>query len=159
MPATGSRAFSIVTLVAAGLFLMMSARTDAADKPLYQMDNATIDARIRAAFPDADAFAAAKVVGLLFADTIAVGPNQVAREAILTGLEKESVRFRAQMPDFKIAERDLFVADNGVIMTGRMMGTRADGTKMDVAFATIFTRDKSGRIVTQSTLEVPRKAK
>ncbi len=133
--------------------------SNAAEKPLYQMDNAAIDARIRAAFPGPDAFAAAKVVGLMFAETLAVGPNQVTREVILSGLEKESARFYQQMPDFQIAERDLFVADNGVVMNGRMMGTRLDGTKMDVAFATIMARDKSGRIVSQSTLEVPRKPK
>ncbi|MBY0511427.1 MAG: hypothetical protein K2P94_14910 [Rhodospirillaceae bacterium] len=149
------------TTIAMVLALTVTAGTSphAADKPLYQMDNPTIDARIRAAFGDQDAFAAAKIVGLMFADTLAVGPNQVTREVILSGLEKESARFYQQMPDFQIAERDLFVADNGVVMNGRMMGTRLDGTKMDVAFATIFTRDKSGRIVAQSTLEVPRKAK
>lgn len=132
---------------------------NAAEKPLYQMDNATIDTRIRAAFPDRDAFAAAKVVGLMFAETLAVGPNQISRDVILSGLEKESARFYQEMPDFQIAERGLFVADNGVVMNGRMMGTRLDGTKMDVAFVTILARDKSGRIVSQSTLEVPKKAK
>ena len=129
----------------------------AADKALYQMDTATIDARIRAAFTDPDPFAGAKIVGQLFAENIDIGGKPVPRDAILTGLEKESLRFREQMPDFRIAERDLFVASNGVVMTGRMMGTRADGTKMDTAFVTVFTRDKSGRIVTQSTLEMPRK--
>lgn len=139
------------------LVLQAPSHVLAADKALYEMDNAAIDARIRAAFSDADPFAAAKIVGQLFAEKIDMGRSQVAREAILDGLEKESVRFRADMPDFKIAERDLFVAANGVVMTGRMMGTHADGRKMDTAFATVFTRDKSGRIVTQSTLEVPRK--
>jgi hypothetical protein len=94
----------------------------------------------------------------MFADTIDTGRAEVAREAILTGLEKESVRFRQQMPDFRITERDLFVADHGVVMTGRMMGTRADGTKMDTAFVTIFTRDQTGQIVKQATLESPVKA-
>lgn len=129
----------------------------AADKPFYQLRNAVIDARIRTAFADADPFAAAKIVGLMFAEKIDMGQKQVPREAILTGLEKESVRFREQMPDFRIVDRDLFVADNGVVMTGRMMGTRADGTKMDTAFVTVFTRDKVGHIVAQSTLETPRK--
>jgi hypothetical protein len=132
---------------------------NAAEKPLYQMDNATIDARIRAAFIDKDAFAAAKVVGLMFAETLAVGPNHVKREVILSGLEQESARFYQQMPDFQIAERGLYVADNGVVMNGRMMGTRLDGTKMDVTFATIMARDKDGRIVSQLTVEAPKKAK
>jgi hypothetical protein len=39
------------------------------------------------------------------------------------------------------------------------MGTRLDGTKMDVVFATIMARDKSGRIVSQLTVEAPKKAK
>jgi hypothetical protein len=157
MYAVAPRALSIAILVTTALFLTPPAPTRAADTPLFEMDNATIDARIRAAFADADAFAAAKVVGLLFADTVAVGPNQVAREAILTGLEKESAHFRTQMPDFRIEERGLYVADNGVVMTGRMMGTRMNGTKMNVAFVTVFNRDKSGRIVTQSTMEAPGK--
>jgi hypothetical protein len=151
------------TLAAIAIVVTLATAVDlsanAAEKPLYQMDNASIDARIRAAFPDRDAFAAAKVVGLMFADTLAVGPNHVSRDVILSGLEKESARFYQEMPDFQIAERGLFVADNGVVMNGRMMGTRLDGTKMDVAFVTILARDKSGRIVAQSTLEVPRKPK
>ena len=145
--------------IAVTLATTIGMSANAAEKPLYETDNATIDARIRAAFPDRDAFAAAKVVGLMFAETLAVGPNQVSRDVILSGLEKESARFYQEMPDFQIAERGLFVADNGVVMNGRMMGTRLDGTKMDVAFVTILARDKSGRIVSQSTLEVPKKAK
>jgi hypothetical protein len=139
------------------LLFCVSFAAHAADKPLHQMDNAAIDARIRAAFTDKDAFAAAKIVGLMFAETLAVGPNQVKREVILSGLEQESARFYQQMPDFQIAERDLFVADNGVVMNGRMMGTRLDGTKMDVAFVTVLGRDKSGRIVSQTTVEQPKK--
>ncbi len=134
--------------------LLMSGPVQA-EQAFYELENAAIDARIRAAFADADPFAAAKVVGLMFADKIDMGHADIPRETILTGLEKESVRFRQQMPDFRIAERDLFVADHGVVMTGRMMGTRADGTKMDTAFVTVFTRDQTGRIVRQSTLESP----
>ena len=145
-------------VVLAVVVLEAPGRAGAADRAFYELDTAVIDARIRSAFANADPFAAAKVVGLMFAEKIAVGGNAVAREAILTGLENESVRFRKQMPDFRIAERDLFVAQNGVVMTGRMMGTRADGGKMDTDFVTVFTRDKTGRIVTQSTMEAARKA-
>jgi hypothetical protein len=148
----GTRMLAVLLAV-----LCAAAGAHAAEKPLYQMDNAAIDARIRAAFTDKDAFAAAKVVGQMFAETLAVGPNQVKREVILSGLEQESARFYQQMPDFQMTERDLFVADNGVVMNGRMVGTRLDGTKMDVAFVTILGRDKSGRIVSQTTVEQARK--
>ena len=145
----------LVSAVAAG-------SAQAADKPLYQAKNAVIDARIRTAFPDADAFAAAKVVGEMFADKVEVGrpsggSNPTAREDILKGLAAESIAFRKQMPDFRIEERDLFVADNGVVMTGRMEARAISGQKMDTSFVTVFTRDKSGHIVAENTYEVPHK--
>ena len=130
----------------------------AAEKPLYKSNNAAISARIRATFTDADPFAGAKVVGQMFADQIDMGGGKTtAKEAILDGLVKESVSFRKMMPDFRIEERDVFVADNGVVMTGRMIGTRENGQKMDTAFVTVFNRDTSGKIVSQATYEVPRK--
>lgn len=158
MRANGAKATGLVALTIFMAQLVTAVPSIlAADKALYQLDTATIDARIRASFTDPDPFAGAKIVGQLFAENLDIGGKPVPRDTILNGLEKESVRFREQMPDFRMVERDLFVASNGVVMTGRMMGTRADGTKMDTAFVTVFTRDKSGRIVTQSTLETPRK--
>lgn len=154
----GSWKTGVFAAAAVPMLVMSVATTKAADKPLFEMSNVDIDTQIRAAFSDADAFAAAKVVGRMFADKLAMGQTQVPREAILTGLEKESARFREQMPDFRIEERGLYVADNGLVMTGRMMGTRADGTKMDTAFVTVFNRDKDGRIVTQATMEASGRA-
>jgi hypothetical protein len=133
--------------------------TAQAEQPLHELDNAAIEARIRATFGDADPFAAAKTVGLMFADTVdmnnAAGHGAVSRDAVLTSLQNDSLRVLEQMPDFHITERDLYVSDDGVVMTGRMMGTHSDGSTMDTAFVTVFTRDGSGRIVKQSTLESP----
>ena len=143
----------ILTLWLAIALVSGASVVHAADKPLFELDNETIDARIRATFTDPDAFAAAKVVGQLFADKVDVEGKQIARETILGGLEKESARFRELMPDFHIEQRGLFVANNGLVMSGRMVGTRSDGGKMNTTFATLFTRDKSGRIVTQTTIE------
>ncbi|MSO73483.1 MAG: hypothetical protein EXQ84_07785 [Rhodospirillaceae bacterium] len=139
------------------LVILSAAVLQAADKPLYQADNATIAARIRASYKDPNPFAGSKVVSQMFLDQISVNGKMVAHQVIQDGLDKEIVRFRNNMPDFRIEEREEFVADNGIVMAGRMIGTGKDGKNMDTAFFTILKRDNTGHIFSQTTLEVPHK--
>jgi hypothetical protein len=129
----------------------------AADKPLYQSDPATIAARIRASYKDENPFAGARVVNQMFREEISVNGRMVARQAILDALDKEIATFRKAMPDFRIEDRFEIVADNGIVMTGRMVGNGAGGKAVDTAFVTIFKRDETGRIVSQTTFEAPAK--